>query len=194
MLLRLLQVMDQLVSWRLRSSTSSPKQSIRKGKHGPLHDQIMVVVNLSAPCLEPTPQSCTFYQDCLEVAHPCGSDGYAIDYGQYYCDRFSKKFGKVGGNLQAWMWATLHCLQVALVPLLQTATSMGCGDITTYGFATHASCYTDNGVQSVCDLSLGDLIRIATVPDLHDLLSVMGFEQMAEVLRTCLPRWLPFPF
>lgn len=34
---------------------------------------------------------CNFYTDCLEVASPCGPDGYALAYGNRYCLRFGEK-------------------------------------------------------------------------------------------------------
>ena len=57
-------------------------------------------------CQEPVGQTCSWYRNCLESAHECGPDGYAIQYGLRYCNRFrdhEQVFSPAG---RKWMYQT----------------------------------------------------------------------------------------
>jgi len=81
---------------------------------------------VSSSCIDPAANTtCAWYSDCLEAAHPCGSDGYALAYGQHYCNAFSSE---LASNLLTphglvWRDRTLLCLQEELVPLLNVTIS-----------------------------------------------------------------------
>jgi hypothetical protein len=80
----------------------------------------------SSSCVNPAMNTtCLWYPDCLEAAHPCGLDGYALSYGQHFCNAFSSD---LASNLltrqgQLWRDKTLICLQEQLVPLLNVSIS-----------------------------------------------------------------------
>ena len=46
---------------------------------------------LTCQQLADSTDGCEFYTDCLEVASPCGSSGYALAYGKKYCLRFGEQ-------------------------------------------------------------------------------------------------------
>ncbi|NRA67388.1 MAG: hypothetical protein HRU19_23090 [Pseudobacteriovorax sp.] len=131
--------------------------------------------------------TCDFYSDCLEDAKSCGSEGYAIGYGERYCERFSSRtdFSLKGSE---WRDATLVCLQKSLVETsqnLRLGIDISCETITDTAFDSHPACYTQVG-KSVCDLGLSDLSVIYDVIDAGDVLSLRGLRQAVAVADTCI--------
>ncbi len=81
---------------------------------------------VSSSCVNPAQNTtCLWYPNCLEAAHACGPEGYAISYGQRYCDAFSSAFASNLLTLQGQIWRdkTLLCLQEQLVPFLNVSIS-----------------------------------------------------------------------
>ncbi|KAJ7032745.1 hypothetical protein C8F04DRAFT_1106401 [Mycena alexandri] len=133
------------------------------------------IVPPSAPsdeCLNPPQGSCTFYADCLESRYHCGPTGYPLGYGQKYCTKFLAERERLDSPGQTWMLATLHCLQVALVPdFVPDATgspnaTATCQALEDKAFGTHAGCYVSNGV---CKLPLSDWEAILDIVGIETL-------------------------
>ncbi len=81
---------------------------------------------VSSSCVNPALNTtCLWYPNCLEAAHACGPEGYALSYGQRYCDAFSSAFASNLLTLQGQIWRdkTLICLQEQLVPFLNVSIS-----------------------------------------------------------------------
>lgn len=148
-------------------------------------------------CLNPEPRSCSFYASCLEIAYPCGENGYALGYGDRYCNKFRQLDGKLSPKGIAWRDSTMLCLQRSLVPFFaKKRTPENCEAITDFAFASHSFCYTQPGA-SICALDpFGDLPVVFKTIESDDILSRRGAEQTLKVVRTCLthatdPRLLP---
>lgn len=141
----------------------------------------------AAACARPVADDCAFYRSCLESAHPCGSSGYALGFGERLCYAFIARRAEFSAAGQAWLRGVRPCLQRALVPLLPAST-LSCGSLGDTAYASHAGCYTaaDN---TLCDLPIADVLALANVLSL-DLLDPRAIRQMAEVAKTC---WLAHP-
>lgn len=139
-------------------------------------------------CATPAPRTCTFYSGCMEKKQSCGSTGYALGYGKFYCQNFKSQFEGVGGKLENWMWATLSCLQKEMVPELTNDDDATCKDLENFAFETHPKCYVDNGVQSICSLNVVlDWPRILDVIGIKGLWADgSGLKQMITTLDMCI--------
>ena len=160
-------------------------------------------------CVDPALNTtCRWYPDCLEAAHPCGSDGYALAYGQHYCLAFASANASslLSPEGQLWRDTTLLCLQQQLVPLLNVTVSCkvmllsrmsflkrngtnGTQDLRSYAFNSHARCYVESGV---CALSLRDWNAIRLIVCGHTVTcegqAWQGYfwKQLAEVAASCV--------
>jgi hypothetical protein len=112
-----------------------------------------------ATCQSPPPQTCNFYQQCAEATAQCGAGGYPLLYGEKNCLRFQTNIAKFSAQGQAWIYSTMHCLQLALIPVLETCPD--CGTVKTAGFQSHPTCYVSSGF---CTLPCWDYVQVfATV-------------------------------
>ncbi|ESK95050.1 hypothetical protein Moror_13940 [Moniliophthora roreri MCA 2997] len=156
-------------------------------------------------CSSPPLRSRTFYSDCLEKHFQCGLEGYPIGYGFKYCTKFStpENLARFSQKGQAWMWSTMHCLQLALVPELQLlATSPGaCDSLEEKAFDTHASCYVSSGLCTLPPsdwLVIVDIVGLSTLfgswDALKESLEASGgcFELFAWIIERKLKEGWPF--
>ena len=132
---------------------------------------------------------CTFYSNCVESRQLCGASGYALGYGNKYCNRFIA--GAFSGNGKKWRDATLICLQEELVStVLLSDSTKSCSEISDIAFDSHPSCYTENGSGiSICDfdkLSSSDYKAIFGILDFDDLLTPEGKRQVGDVMKICV--------
>jgi hypothetical protein len=105
-------------------------------------------------CQNPPFNSCSFYRDCAEGQLGCGATGYPLAFGEKNCHKFGNNRNLFSAQGQAWVTGTMHCLQTAMVPVLQPCTAT-CDSFWTAAFASHAGCYVDNGV---CGLGCTDIV------------------------------------
>ncbi len=135
-----------------------------------------------ASCAEAVEDDCAFYRACLDAAHPCGADGYALAFGERLCNTFIARREEFSPAGQAWLRGVRTCLQRALVPLVG-ASAQSCDALGDAAYASHAGCYTAPG-NSVCALSSADLAALTRVlaPWLRD---PRALRQIGEVLRSC---------
>ena len=141
-------------------------------------------------CLAPRKHDCSFYVSCLEAAKPCGSEGYAVGYGDKYCNRFlaNEALSPQGA---VWRDETMQCLQTRLGRYLGDA-SATCSVVLDGAFDDHPFCYTQ-AHASICNLPATDWVSIVWTIDRGDLLSRRGRKQMAATAGTCLQRWAGLP-
>ena len=97
---------------------------------------------------------------------------------------------KLSHGGQVWVNATLHCLQEALVPILNQNTTMSCKDLKDFAFDSHPACYTGDGSShpskpSICHLPVGDMAHVVGTIDTKDEFSLDGLEQEAKVAAIC---------
>jgi len=114
---------------------------------------------IPAECSNPPLRSCAFYLDCLENRdYNCGASGYPLAFGQHYCQVFKAAQSTFSPQGQVWLTNTMHCLQVALVPeATGQVPKLTCSELYHKAFATHATCYVDNGF---CRLPWSDMLQI----------------------------------
>ena len=85
---------------------------------------LSALCHVSSSCVDPSLNTtCLWYPNCLEAAHPCGPDGYALSYGEHYCSAFSNASNVLTREGQVWRDKTLLCLQEELVPFLNVSIS-----------------------------------------------------------------------
>src|SRR3989344_1899917 len=112
------------------------------------------------PCL-PKDDDCSFYRECVEARYSCGESGYALGYGEAYCNRFKDQFegwsSYISNEAKDWRKATTLCLQEKLLENLDNLEGVNyCSEIRKAAFEDHAGCYTQ-AEHSICDLKLIDL-------------------------------------
>ena len=140
----------------------------------------------SIDCTAITSDSCDFYSECVEEKITCGNEGYALGYGDKYCNRFKDEtsFSEEGA---AWRDNTLVCLQTKLLPFVEHdhPAELSCQGLRQAAFDSHPPCYTSPG-YSICDLGVGDLYTIYGIIDGGDMLSSEGLTQMRRVASSCI--------
>jgi len=146
----------------------------------------------STLCSNPVRGQCSFYEDCLETRYHCGADGYPLDYGKKYCNKFNAAKGGFTKEGQTWMLDTMECLQLALVPeangpqqaMVEKQVGSPCDVLRRKAFGTHSQCYIESGL---CALGLKDWIRIVEIIDLKTLFgSREGLKEALEATAGCL--------
>jgi len=139
----------------------------------------------AASCATPRPENCSYYSACLEAKRPCGEAGYALGYGEKYCNAFANNAAFSAAGV-AWVNSTMLCLQKHLASLSSdTLASMTCTAVTDDAFASHPDCYTQPGA-SICDLGPSDALQVLRTISASDLLSSRAIKQEASVVRTCV--------
>jgi hypothetical protein len=114
-----------------------------------------------AACATPVLDNCAFYRSCLEEAHPCGADGYALAFGEQLCYRFIDRRDAFTPAGQKWLEGVRTCLQRALAPLVSSPSS-SCDALADEAYASHTACYTDPD-NSFCALPAADVITLAGI-------------------------------
>jgi hypothetical protein len=111
---------------------------------------------------------------------------YYLDYGDKYAQRFTQVLRPtLSAAGQQWIDATFRRLQILLerrraadprrfAELEEDTQAFQC-----LAYSMHAQAYIECGIAK---LPLPDLVRIASTPDLRDLLTRAGLEQIRHVL------------
>lgn len=173
-------------------------------------DLVSTLRPVSNSCLHPrdrTGNRCSYYRECLEASIPCETTdfGYAIRYGEKYCNRFEQVRSDMTSAGKTWLDSTMYCLQEAITlwdgrtttqayyKLLPAGTkveapSLSCKSIRNVEFTTHPQCYLGgpskfSGVShaSVCTLDWWDTFHIFRAAELQDTFDKEGIEQMLVV-------------
>ncbi|KAK2032009.1 hypothetical protein LX32DRAFT_726218 [Colletotrichum zoysiae] len=107
-------------------------------------------------CTDPPIKSCSFYRNCAQAQLGCDSGEYPLAYGEKNCVKISSNVDKFSPAGVDWVWNTMHCLQLRMVPVLQPCTAT-CASFSAEAFASHTGCYLENGI---CSLPCLDLIYL----------------------------------
>ena len=83
--------------------------------------------------------SCDFYLGCLEKVKPCGSKGYAVGYGDKYCNKFSQKTFH-SDSARRWLSSAKKCLQEKLVDVVNRPNSYTCERIVDHALYVMSIC------------------------------------------------------
>lgn len=139
----------------------------------------------AASCADPIPNNCSYYSACLEPELACGESGYALGYGERYCDAFANDTGFSAAGA-AWRDNTMICLQRHLASESPASVAaMSCTTLTDDAFDSHPACYTQPG-SSICDLPPSDVLVVLHTISVSDLFSERALVQEAAVARTCV--------
>ncbi|CAI9729186.1 XP_029640870.1uncharacterized protein LOC115215717 [Octopus vulgaris] len=131
---------------------------------------------------------CTYYT-CINDRYPCGSEGFAIRFGLYYCMRMRNKINSLNAAGRVWANSTLRCQSEALNPLYQSS-SQSCKSISDAGFDAMHRCFIEN---NFCDINWDNRDAIWDIFDATDLGpgSAASQKMWSKVLKTsgsCLSR------
>jgi hypothetical protein len=141
-------------------------------------------------CSAPVPNTCTFYTDCLEKHAKCGPQGYPVNYGKGYCDKFTAAKPKMSSAGKSWVTNTMLCLQQKLVPYGTGAKKLSCSALKDFAFDTHPGCYIKGGV---CKLPPSDWAVIFKTVGFAELFgSWDSIEQTIRTMDGCVDfyKWL----
>ena len=100
---------------------------------------------LKPECMEPPLNSCSFYEECAEVAFECGASGYPIKFGDTMCKIYLENDLKLSAGGNAWSRDVRKCLQDALVPVIMDWDCYTCATFETFAFESHVPCYVNSG-------------------------------------------------
>jgi hypothetical protein len=137
-----------------------------------------------ATCLAPPMMSCDFYASCAEKTLQCGPGGYPLNYGQKNCLKFQNNLAIFSPAGQAFIWSTMHCLQLALVSAIQCDST--CDSVQAAAFASHPTCYIQGGF---CSLPPMDIWHVVTTV-WGDLFSAAAVKQILQTGGGCLAQML----
>jgi hypothetical protein len=146
-------------------------------------------------CAAPLSRNCAFYAQCLDKAVVCGESGYALGFGEKYCNGFRRTTFSAAGT--AWVNSVMICLQRALVPTVQSSTrgyvnaslapasSQVCTTTLDTAFASHPGCYT-KPEASICFLGPVDIAKIFGVIGASEVFTVRTASQISSTIGTCV--------
>ena len=107
---------------------------------------------------------------------------YYLEYGKKYCIRFSEElFPKLSKAGQAWVVATRMHLQLMLEKMVlddpegYAELELDAQKFKDYAFGTHREAYLKGGLL---DLPTQDLKKIVLTPDMKDIASTSGLDQI----------------
>ncbi|CAF1574772.1 unnamed protein product [Didymodactylos carnosus] len=139
-------------------------------------------------CENPVYDTCSWYGNCLEQKKSCGKNGYAVNYGLRYCQKFAQNLAEFSFAGKNWVSKTMNCLQQSLVEAYQDDT-VTCDDITNAAFDSHAKCYVNSGICSLVLQSAENVFRdmkaLGSVYDFKDFLSWKALKQIDETASAC---------
>jgi hypothetical protein len=147
-----------------------------------------------ASCERPVRLTCAFYAGCLERALPCGEGGYALGFGDRFCNAFRRS--SMGPEGRAWVEGVMGCLQRELVPRVRAAGAFAdspsaprpsaatCAAIGEDAFASHPGCYTHPD-HSICFLPPSDIAAVLETIGLPELAQQRTREQVRATIGIC---------
>jgi hypothetical protein len=135
-------------------------------------------------CATPRPKSCSFYAACVETNISCGEDGYALGYGEKYCNAF-KNIEGLSARGTTWRDGVMLCLQQELVGFTRKDARATCDDVLETAFDSHPRCYT-KPERSICFLPPGDVLAIVNTIGGRELLTARSRKQILSTVGTCL--------
>lgn len=144
-----------------------------------------------ASCATPLEGDCSWYAACLERTTPCGTEGYALGFGEKYCTAF--RAGTFSDAGKVWVTKVMQCLQRALADDVVAsgafasgpASSAVCKATFDKAFASHPACYTAKEA-SICALPPADLAKVLSTIGLAEILRPRTAFQMVSTASICV--------
>lgn len=122
-----------------------------------------------------TRESCDFYH-CRDRYKSCGSSGYYLGYGGYYCRLFSDLYEQMSPAGKEWIDCTKTCL-ISFIDAWIPENS-DCSVVEERAFGSHPSCYVDCGF---CSLPGADIRRVRNLVGGNST-----FSQDMDIVVRCL--------
>lgn len=164
-----------------RSSSSRP--GIVQGNN-PISSEVI------RKLLLPKLGTCDFYKILSSLTPGDKERGYYWNYGYKYCRKFRSSFLVHDPKAARWVdCVTINLQRQILNKCIQHGSDLS--KIKQCAYATHASVYTDCGICEL-DKTMIKQLRVLFVPDLDDLWTKDGLDQVKITLRNCFFR--PFLF
>lgn len=127
---------------------------------------------------------CTFYRS-VDNDLKCSKQGnnYLIDYGEFYCKKFSEKLDVWDGDLKTWAQKTGQCLQEMIYDN-RAKRFDSCQSLEDFAFDSHPICYKQNGI---CKLSYSQIFEIFKVVEIIHVLKYKtnSWSQFENVFLEC---------
>jgi hypothetical protein len=118
----------------------------------------------------------------------CGTDqglnSYPLIYGEKNCLAFQSNLNQFSAQGQAFIWATMLCLQTFLSTDIQCDTT--CASMSADAFNSHPTCYVQSGF---CDLPVWDYFHVFTTVGTQ-LFKGPAWSQVKSVNAQCFPTML----
>lgn len=130
-------------------------------------------------------RSCSFYEEFDKLV-PCGNDGYALSFGNHYCQVYLKNRDDFSDK--AWQDATRYCLQKKLYEYaIQQQGAPSCQKLKEFAFDSHTTCYErpdeTKPQMTVCDIPFTDKVKVGWMAAGGPLMEVL---RTAGSLNFCL--------
>lgn len=139
--------------------------------------------------LNPLLGTCDFYKVLSAMIPGDREGGYYWNYGYKYCTRFKNSSLIQDPKAARWVdCVTINLQRQILSKCIYHGSNLA--KVKDCAYATHAQVYTDCGICAL-DNSLITQFKVLFVPDLKDLWTKAGFDQIKKTLRDCFFRpWL----
>jgi Ca2+-binding RTX toxin-like protein len=122
---------------------------------------------------------------------------YYLNYGDKYARRFSSEtFSGLSNEGKEWLIRTRKNLQKEMENRLNSNPNdyarleRNPDAFRDFAYSTHPDAYLDAGLKR---LPLSDLIKIASTPDIQDILTPSGLKQVGEVIKELIRDWCDDP-
>ena len=132
---------------------------------------------------------CLFYTE-LEGIKKCGTNGYLINYGYKYCNKFGDNYDSFNQDGQLWVDSVRKCL---INKLYENTENMNCDQLRNYAFDTHLDCYLNPGYssKSICEIWLSkNFVGLWTVYELKDFFNQSALKQVILTIYNCAKSYL----
>jgi hypothetical protein len=134
-------------------------------------------------CAVPRHHDCSFYATCIESNVSCGPTGYALGFGEKYCQRFAD--APLSPTGVAWADSVMICLERSLLPYDKPdRKSASCDEISEAAFGAHPACYTALPA-SICFLPPADVLAVFDTIGADEVFAARTRAQIQAVIATC---------
>ena len=139
--------------------------------------------------------TCEYYACIDDVRLPCGGDGYALGYGQAYCEKFTQlAFWPPLNPWQGWIFpadgdrwrdGVRLCLQEQLQGYFAQGGRRDCRSLREFAFASHPRCYT-GGEDSFCALTPQNVAQVGLTIAPTDFFAIETQQRVRQTASLCV--------
>lgn len=96
--------------------------------------------------------TCDYYL-CKESNSACGAEGYYLEFGYRYCQKFETRKSEYSAGGQTWLSEVKACLQQEI----ENSHAGSCREARSVALSSHVTCYERT---NYCELSFWDKYRV----------------------------------